>query len=76
MRPWLHLTDQIADDTTSSMSNLQRTASQFFINFLIIFTLTMTMYSFFRSIGALSGSLDAGINLLTHCVKRFAHIMV
>ncbi|KAB8206733.1 ABC-2 type transporter-domain-containing protein [Aspergillus parasiticus] len=40
------------------MANLSRTASQFFINFLFIFTLTMTMYSFFRTIGALCGSLD------------------
>ncbi|KAE8350031.1 ABC-2 type transporter-domain-containing protein [Aspergillus coremiiformis] len=42
------------------MSNLSRTASQFFINFLFIFTLTMTMYSLFRTIGALCGSLDIG----------------
>ncbi|XRM42481.1 ATP-binding cassette transporter snq2 [Aspergillus tubingensis] len=40
------------------MSNLSRTASQFFINFLFVFILTMTMYSFFRTIGALSASLD------------------
>ncbi|PLB55428.1 putative ABC transporter [Aspergillus steynii IBT 23096] len=40
------------------MSNLTRTASQFFINFLFIFTLTMTMYSFFRAIGSVSASLD------------------
>lgn len=45
----------------SSMANLSRTASQFFINFLFIFTLTMTMYSFFRTIGALCGSLDIGM---------------
>ncbi|KAE8392144.1 ABC-2 type transporter-domain-containing protein [Aspergillus alliaceus] len=40
------------------MANLSRTASQFFINFLFIFILTMTMYSFFRTIGAICGSLD------------------
>ncbi|KAI9673041.1 MAG: hypothetical protein M1817_003205 [Caeruleum heppii] len=40
------------------MSNLQRTASQFFIAWLILFVLTLSMYSFFRAIGALSGSLD------------------
>lgn len=43
------------------MANLQRTASQFFINFLFIFILTMTMYSFFRTIGAFSASLDVGM---------------
>lgn len=54
------------------MANLQRTPSQFFINFLFIFILTMTMYSFFRTIGSLSASLDVGtypshksLNLLT-----------
>jgi hypothetical protein len=41
------------------MANLQRTASQFFISTLFLFILTMTMYSFFRAIGALLGSLDA-----------------
>ncbi|KAF7594206.1 hypothetical protein BBP40_009910 [Aspergillus hancockii] len=40
------------------MANLSRTPGQFFINFLFIFSLTMTMYSFFRTIGALCGSLD------------------
>ncbi|KAL4767698.1 ABC-2 type transporter-domain-containing protein [Aspergillus nidulans var. acristatus] len=45
------------------MANLQRTASQFFINFLFIFTLTMTMYSFFRTIGAFSASLDVATRL-------------
>lgn len=43
-----------------SMANLARTASQFFINLLFIFILTMTMYSFFRSLGALCASLDVG----------------
>lgn len=42
------------------MSNLARTASQFFINLLVIFILTMTMYSFFRALGALCASLDVG----------------
>ncbi|KAK4983719.1 ATP-binding cassette transporter snq2 [Elasticomyces elasticus] len=40
------------------MSNLQRTPSQFFISLLFLFILTMTMYAFFRSVGALVGSLD------------------
>lgn len=42
------------------MANLSRTASQFFINLLIIFILTMTMYSFFRALGAWCSSLDVG----------------
>jgi ATP-binding cassette subfamily G (WHITE) protein 2 (SNQ2) len=41
------------------MAGLQRTASQFFISTLFLFLLTMTMYAFFRSLGALLGSLDA-----------------
>ncbi|OJJ45430.1 hypothetical protein ASPZODRAFT_69926 [Penicilliopsis zonata CBS 506.65] len=45
------------------MSNLARTPSQFFINFLIIFTLTMTMYSFFRALGALCSSLDVATRI-------------
>ena len=45
----------------NSMSNLTRTASQFFINLLFIFMLTMTMYSFFRALGALCSSLDVGM---------------
>ncbi|KAL4911105.1 hypothetical protein BDW74DRAFT_184620 [Aspergillus multicolor] len=45
------------------MAHLQRTPSQFFINFLFIFTLTMTMYSFFRAVGAFCGSLDVATRL-------------
>lgn len=41
------------------MAHLQRTASQFFISTMFLFILTMTMYAFFRSVGALLGSLDA-----------------
>lgn len=44
-----------------SMANLSRTASQFFINYLFTWLITITMYSFFRAIGALSGSLDIGM---------------
>jgi ABC-type multidrug transport system permease subunit len=43
------------------MANLSRTPSQFFIQFLFIFILTMTMYSFFRALGAVSASLDVGM---------------
>ncbi|KAJ6049546.1 uncharacterized protein N7446_007126 [Penicillium canescens] len=45
------------------MANLARTASQFFINLLFIFALTMTMYSFFRALGALCASLDVATRL-------------
>ncbi|KAL3456754.1 ABC-2 type transporter-domain-containing protein [Aspergillus heterothallicus] len=45
------------------MANLQRTPSQFFINFLFIFTLTMTMYSFFRTVGSFSQSLDVATRI-------------
>ncbi|QKX59307.1 uncharacterized protein TRUGW13939_06439 [Talaromyces rugulosus] len=40
------------------MANLSRTASQFFISLLFLFILTMTLYSFFRAVGALCPSLD------------------
>lgn len=49
----------IFDIVVYFMSGLQRTASQFFISLLFLFSLTMLMYAVFRSIGALSGSLDA-----------------
>ncbi|KAL2810856.1 ABC-2 type transporter-domain-containing protein [Aspergillus granulosus] len=45
------------------MANLQRTPSQFFINFLFIFILTMTMYSFFRTVGSYSQSLDVATRI-------------
>ena len=45
------------------MSNLARTPSQFFISLLILWILTMTMYSFFRSLGALCKSLDTATRL-------------
>ena len=40
------------------MSGLGRTASQFFISLLTLWISTMTMYSFFRAMGAWSKSLD------------------
>ncbi|KAJ5956072.1 hypothetical protein N7501_010351 [Penicillium viridicatum] len=45
------------------MANLARTPSQFFINLLFIFILTMTMYSFFRALGAICASLDVATRL-------------
>lgn len=40
------------------MADLARTPSQFFISLLILWILTMNMYSFFRAVGALCKSLD------------------
>ena len=48
----------IFDVVVYFMSNLSRTPSQFFISLLLLFIITMTMYAFFRAIGALVGSLD------------------
>lgn len=45
------------------MSGLQRTASQFFISLLFLFIITMTMYAFFRAIGALVDSLDVATRI-------------
>lgn len=53
----------IFDVVVYFMANLQRTASQFFISLLFLFILTMTMYAFFRAIGALSSSLDAATRI-------------
>nr|POF17883.1 brefeldin a resistance protein [Quercus suber] len=52
------LTVFIFDVVVYFMAHLSRTASQFFISLLFLFILTMTMYAFFRAIGALVGSLD------------------
>jgi len=40
------------------MAGLSKTASQFFISLLILWIITMTMYSLFRAIGSLTKSLD------------------
>ncbi|KAI1934830.1 ATP-binding cassette transporter snq2 [Ophidiomyces ophidiicola] len=45
------------------MADLARTASQFFIAFLFVWLITMTMYSFFRAIGALVASLDVATRI-------------
>lgn len=45
------------------MANLQRTASQFFIAILILWIITMTMYAFFRAVGALVSSLDVATRI-------------
>lgn len=45
------------------MSDLARTPSQFFISLLILWIITMSMYSFFRALGALCKSLDTATQL-------------
>tara|TARA_R110002003_G_scaffold357_5_gene19117 strand:- start:4659 stop:8123 length:3465 start_codon:yes stop_codon:yes gene_type:complete len=53
----------IFDVVVYFMANLQRTASQFFISLLFLWIITMTMYAFFRAIGALVGSLDVATRI-------------
>jgi ABC-type multidrug transport system ATPase subunit/ABC-type multidrug transport system permease subunit len=53
----------IFDIVVYFMASLQRTASQFFISLLFLWILTMTMYAFFRAIGALVGSLDVATRI-------------
>jgi ATP-binding cassette subfamily G (WHITE) protein 2 (SNQ2) len=53
----------IFDIVVYFMAGLQRTPSQFFISLLILWLLTMTMYAFFRAIGALVGSLDVATRI-------------
>ena len=45
------------------MADLQRTASQFFISLFILWVITMSMYSFFRSVGAWCKSLDVATRI-------------
>lgn len=45
------------------MAGLARTPSQFFISLLILFVQTLSMYSFFRAIGALVASLDVATRI-------------
>lgn len=45
------------------MSGLARTASQFFINLLILWAITMNMYAFFRAVGAMVRSLDVATRI-------------
>ena len=45
------------------LSHLSRSPSQFFINFLVLYFNTMSMYAFFRMVGALSANLDAATRL-------------
>ncbi|ELR05579.1 hypothetical protein GMDG_01770 [Pseudogymnoascus destructans 20631-21] len=53
------------------MSNLQRTPSQFFISLLILWTLTLTMFSFFRAIGAWAASLDVATRFTGVSIQAF-----
>lgn len=45
------------------MADLARTPLQFFISLLILWVLTMSMYSFFRAVGALCKSLDVATRI-------------
>jgi ATP-binding cassette, subfamily G (WHITE), member 2, SNQ2 len=45
------------------LSHLSRTPSQFFINFLVLYINTMSMYAFFRMVGSLSANLDAATRI-------------
>ena len=45
------------------MSNLSRTAGQFFISWLFLIFITLTMYAFFRCIGAWTSSLDVATRI-------------
>jgi ATP-binding cassette subfamily G (WHITE) protein 2 (SNQ2) len=53
----------IFDIVVYFMANLSRTPSQFFISLLFLWIITMTMYAFFRAIGALVGSLDVATRI-------------
>ncbi|KAF2449373.1 hypothetical protein P171DRAFT_460670 [Karstenula rhodostoma CBS 690.94] len=53
----------IFDIVVYFMAGLQRTASQFFISLILLWIITMTMYSFFRAIGSLVGSLDVATRI-------------
>ncbi|KAH7135767.1 ABC-2 type transporter-domain-containing protein [Dendryphion nanum] len=53
----------IFDIVVYFMANLQRTASQFFISLLTLWLITMTMYAFFRAVGALVSSLDVATRI-------------
>ncbi|KAI9702843.1 MAG: hypothetical protein M1836_008057 [Candelina mexicana] len=53
----------IFDIVVYFMSDLARTASQFFISLLVLWVLTMSMYSFFRALGALCKSLDTATRI-------------
>jgi len=53
----------IFDIVVYFMANLSRTPSQFFISLLLLWIITMTMYAFFRAIGALVGSLDVATRI-------------
>jgi ATP-binding cassette subfamily G (WHITE) protein 2 (SNQ2) len=56
--PLVFIQVMIFDVVVYFMANLQRTTSQFFISLLFLWIITMSMYAFFRAIGALVGSLD------------------
>lgn len=56
--PLVFIQLMIFDLVVYFISGLIRSPSHFFINFLILYVNTMSMYAFFRMVGALSSSLD------------------
>ena len=56
--PLVFIQVTIFDLVVYFMADLGRTPSQFFISLLTLWILTMSMYSFFRAVGALVTSLD------------------
>ncbi|KAK9478807.1 ABC-2 type transporter-domain-containing protein [Lipomyces japonicus] len=57
---------------TYFLSNLARTASQFFIHVLIIITATVTMMSFYRSLAAFSDDMHACLRLVAAVLNAIA----
>ncbi|MCJ1435794.1 hypothetical protein MMC27_005169 [Xylographa pallens] len=53
----------IFDIVVYFMADLGRTASQFFINLFVLWIVTMSMYSFFRAVGAWVPSLDVATRI-------------
>jgi ATP-binding cassette, subfamily G (WHITE), member 2, PDR len=51
------------DLVTYFLTHLSRTASQFFINFLVLYVTTMAIYAYFRMLGALSASLNGATRI-------------
>ena len=80
--PLVFLQLMIFDLVVYFISGLIRSPSHFFINFLILYVNTMSMYAFFRMVGALSSSLDVatrvsgiGIQILIVYAGLFPQIL-
>ncbi|KAF1813415.1 putative ABC transporter [Eremomyces bilateralis CBS 781.70] len=53
------------------MANLSRTPSQFFIDFLLLWVATMSMYAFFRAVGSFVSSLDIATRITGVAIQIF-----